>query len=125
MLSVITTSQSELPKEKFLTDKSSVEGIKYFYDNYDKFLIYLGSDYGSHRIRAVEIGNGSMTVKYDYKGGTLEGQVTSNGGYYGDYQTTSTNGSFDLKFNSDGTAAGQWKSSGFLQFSGVLKIMRK
>ena len=104
---------------------TSNNGAAYFYENYDKFELFLGSDYGSYRVRAVEMEGENMIIKYDYKNGTLDGRLTQNGGYYGNYQTSSTEGTFDLRFKKDGTANGAWKSNGWIPFGGSLKILRK
>lgn len=101
--------------------KTRIDGIKYFYNNFDEFVINLGGNYGSHAIKSVTLNGNYMTVSYDYKNGVLKGYIEPNGSYTGNYSTSSTSGKFYLRFRPDGTAHGSWNSEGgFLTFSGSL-----
>ena len=103
--------------------KTRMDGVRYFYQNFDEFKINLGSSYGTHRIKSVSLSGNYMVVKYAYKNGVLRGNIEPNGSYTGTYSTSSTDGDFDLRFQTDGTAYGSWNStSSFLSFSGNLSF---
>ena len=101
--------------------RTRMDGVAYFYNNFDEFKINLGSNYGSHRIKSVTLDGNYMKVRYAYKNGVLRGNIEPNGSYTGSYTTSSTSGTFDLRFQTDGTAFGSWQSEGgFMTFSGSL-----
>ena len=106
--------------------RTRMDGAAYFYNNFDEFVINLGGNYGSHRIKSVTLEGNYMKVRYAYKNGVLRGNIEPNGSYTGTYSTNSTSGEFDLRFETDGTAYGSWSSKGgFINFSGDLAFEKK
>lgn len=100
-----------------------MDGVEYFYNNYDEFELCLGDGYGCHRIKAVRLNGDYLEIDYAYKNGELSGTIEPNGSYSGRYETYSTSGKFDLRFGTDGTAYGSWHStSSMIGFSGSLSI---
>jgi len=103
--------------------KTRMDGVRYFYNNYDEFDICLGDSYGCHTIKSVSLDGTYMIVKYAYKNGVLRGNIESNGSFTGTYKTYSTNGDFNLRFSTDGSAFGSWNStSSFIGFSGSMSF---
>lgn len=100
------------------------EGANYFYHNFSKFEICLGSSYGCHDITRVSLRGNIMTVFYSYKNGILEGYLEPNGVYEGDYETRSSTGTFITQFYpTSGESRGKWRGGFFA--GGKLNFRRK
>ena len=101
-------------------------GVEYFIANHEEFVLFFGSEIGSHTIRRVYKNQEDLVIEHNYKNGYLRGIVSAEKYYTGNYQTYSTEGTFDLTFNPDGTASGKWQMSilGF-NYSESLKIIKR
>ncbi len=101
-------------------------GITYFVDNYDKFLINLGDNYGKFAILNAKLEGNQLRVEYDYKNGVFKGELKTNGHLIGRYTTASTSGMVDMRFQTDGTSIGKWwTDTGLFRFKDIMSIEKK
>lgn len=83
-------------------------GVQKFYQNFEKYRLFIGPSYGTFKIGSASLSQGGMVVSYMYRDGQLLGNLEQNGVYSGSYSTNGSSGSFYMRFESDGTATGKW-----------------
>jgi len=104
----LTLELSKTKKNNLAQKHSS--GVNVFLRNYKNYTLFLGSKYGEGNITNARLLGNNLIVSYSYKQGKLDGIIERDGLYTGTYSTTTSSGTFSMKFTTDGSASGTWKT---------------